>query len=111
MADCVFCKIVAGEIKTNFEYEGENVVVFPDISPKAPTHLLIVPKKHVPHFVRMAKEDESLWQEMHEVAKELIAKHDLTNKGYRLVTNGGTAALVPHLHMHLLGGVTAHREV
>ena len=95
--DCIFCKIVKGEVPANFEYEGDKVVVFPDIHPQAPVHLLIVPKAHIPHF----------GDEMDDVAKELIKKHNLVERGYRLIMNGGASALVDHLHMHLLGEVAA----
>jgi len=103
--DCIFCKIVKGEVPANFEYEGDKVVVFPDIHPQAPVHLLIVPKAHIPHFVELS--DKQVWDEMDDVAKELIKKHNLVERGYRLIMNGGASALVDHLHMHLLGEVAA----
>jgi histidine triad (HIT) family protein len=108
---CVFCQIVNGEIPATFEHKGESVVAFIDIQPKAPTHILIVPKKHIEHFAAIEPEDTPVLAEMLKISQDLIARHDLVSKGYRIVMNGGPAALVPHLHMHLLGGIEAHREV
>lgn len=109
--DCVFCKIVEGKVPATFEHQGEKVVAFMNIEPKAPYHSLIIPKKHIGHFASMAPDDSIVVGEMLKVAQDLIARHDLVNKGYRIVTNGGPAAAVPHFHLHLLGGVEAHREV
>lgn len=104
--DCIFCKIVTGEIPAKKEYEDEEILVFHDIKPKAPFHVLIIPKEHITDF--MAAEME-IWKKMAQVAQSVIKKKNL--KGYRLVNNGGEAALVQHLHMHLLGDVSADREV
>lgn len=111
MEECVFCKIVNQEIPATFEHKGEEVIAFLDVSPKAPTHILIIPKKHIEHFASMAPEDFGVVGEMLKVAQDLIARHDLVSKGYRIVTNGGPAAQVSHFHMHLLGGIEAHREM
>lgn len=109
MTDCIFCKIIKKEIPADFEYEGKSVIVFASIEPKAPVHLLIVPKAHVPHFAELS--DKKIWDEMDDVAKQLIEKHNLTERGYRLTMNGGPAAQVKHLHMHLLGEVTADAQL
>lgn len=111
LQDCIFCKIVQGRVPANFEYKGENVVVFTDIKPAAPIHLLIVPKKHIAEFATIGNEDKSMWDEMIRIAHKLIEKHGLRKRGYRLVMNGGPAALVPHLHMHLLGELGAKPPV
>lgn len=105
MKDCIFCKIAGGEIPAEFEHKGENVVVFADINPQAPIHLLIVPKKHIQQFAAVGPDEKNVWDEMVGVARELIGKHNLVEKGYRIVLNGGPAAQVDHLHMHLLGEV------
>ncbi|MFZ5366211.1 MAG: HIT domain-containing protein [Patescibacteria group bacterium] len=111
MDDCVFCKIINGEIPTKFEYQDENIVVFPDINPQAEIHLLIVSKKHILEFATIGPEDKIVWDEMINQASLLIKKYGLENRGYRLVLNGGGAALVNHLHLHLLGGITVQRKV
>lgn len=111
MEECIFCKIINGEIPTKFEYQSENLVVFPDINPQAEIHLLIVSKKHISEFITLDSADKIIWDEMVKQAAELIKKFDLENKGYRLCLNGGGAALINHLHLHLLGGITAERKV
>jgi len=107
MSDCIFCKIIKGEIPTEFLYQDEEVVAFRDIKPSAPVHILIVPKKHIEDFI-ISK--EFIYNKMLKVAKKLIKKYNLDKIGYRLVVNGGGAALVPHLHIHLLGRITIDRE-
>lgn len=111
MTGCIFCQIVKGEIPTKFEYNLGEVVAFPDINPRAPLHFLIVPKKHILEFAILQEEEKAIWEKMIKVAGDLIEKHGLKTKGYRLVVNGGGAALINHLHLHLLGGITAAREV
>lgn len=106
--DCVFCKIVGGEIPSKKEYEDEEILVFHDIHPKAPVHLLIIPKQHIDEF---ANADFEVWKKMSQVAKDLIKKLDLQPNGYRLLNNGGSAALIHHLHLHLLGNVSHEREI
>lgn len=106
--DCVFCKIVRGEIPSKKEYEDKEIIVFHDIHPKAPIHLLIIPKQHIDEF---ANADLELWKKMGEVARDLIEKLNLQLKGYRLVNNGSKAALIHHLHLHLLGDVGHERDI
>ena len=91
------------------EYEDEEILVFDNIKPEAPIHFLIIPKVHIEKFADL--NDLSIWQRMSLVAKDLIKKHSLVEKGYRLVNNGGPAALVGHLHLHLLGGVVAEETI
>lgn len=106
--DCVFCKIVRGELSAKKEYEDEEILVFYDIHPKAPVHLLIIPKQHIDEF---ADVDLGIWQKMAKVAQDLIQKLGLQSKGYRLVNNGAGAALIDHLHLHLLGDITHERDL
>lgn len=106
--DCVFCKIVRGELPSKKEYEDEEILVFHDIHPKAPTHLLIVPKEHINEF---ADADLKVWQKMSKVAQNLIKKLGLQSKGYRLVNNGAGAALIDHFHLHLMGDIPHTREI
>jgi histidine triad (HIT) family protein len=105
MEDCIFCKIAKKEVSSRIVLESDNIIVFPDISPKAEFHLLIIPKKHIEHFAAIEEEDVPVWNEMVDAAKKLIFENGLVEKGYRLVVNGGPAAHIKHLHLHLLGGV------
>ena len=104
--DCIFCKIVAGEIPADTIYQDERVIAFRDINPVAPTHLLIIPKKHIPSLTHLSEADSSLIGDMVNAANQLAKREGIAESGYRLVINCGEQGgqLVPHLHMHLLGG-------
>jgi histidine triad (HIT) family protein len=104
--DCVFCKIVAGEIPSDILYQDEEVIAFRDINPIAPTHLLIVSKKHIPSLLHLTDAEMPLIGHMVKIANQLATEHGVAESGYRLVINCGKEGgqLVPHLHMHLLGG-------
>lgn len=103
MEDCIFCKIVNGDFNTEFVYENEYVVVFKDINPKAPVHLLVVPKVHVASLNEL--EDKNLMSELLLAVKETTKKIGL--KSYKTLINTGKDAgqEVFHLHVHILGGV------
>jgi histidine triad (HIT) family protein len=104
--DCVFCKIAAGEIPSELLYQDEEVIAFRDINPAAPTHLLVVSRKHIPSLLQLTEADIPLIGHMTKVANQLAREHGIAESGYRLVINCGEhgGQLVPHLHMHLLGG-------
>ena len=104
--DCIFCKIIAGEIPTEILYKDEEIIAFRDIKPLAPVHLLIVPRKHVPSLNEMKEGDAALVGRMVAVASKLAQDEGIAEKGYRLAINCGKEGgqLVPHIHMHLLGG-------
>jgi histidine triad (HIT) family protein len=104
--DCIFCKIVSGEIPSKIVYRDADVVVFPDIAPAAPVHLLVIPVKHITSLASMTTADVPLVGKMVAVANKVAKEQDLDAKGYRLIINCGAAAgqVVPHLHIHLLGG-------
>ena len=106
MADCVFCKIIAGAIPTEFLYKDEEVVAFRDIHPLAPVHILIVPKKHIASLTDLQPQHRELMGKLVEVANGLARSQEIAEKGYRLVINCGPdgGQVVPHLHLHLLGG-------
>jgi histidine triad (HIT) family protein len=106
MEDCVFCKIIAGEIPTDILYRDDNVIAFRDIHPMAPTHLLIIPIKHIPSLTELSDSELPLMGDMVKIANQLAEKEGIAKSGYRLVINCGKQGgqLVPHLHMHLLGG-------
>jgi len=104
--DCIFCKIIAGEIPSDIVYQDEEVIAFRDINPLAPIHLLIIPKKHIPSLASISEAESPLIGHMVNIANQLAEKEGIAEKGYRLVINCGEQGrqLVPHLHMHLLGG-------
>ena len=104
--DCVFCKIVAGEIPSELLYQDEELIAFRDINPAAPTHLLVISRKHIPSLLQLTEADIPLIGQMTRVANQLAREHSIAESGYRLVINCGADAgqAVPHLHMHLLGG-------
>ena len=106
MTDCIFCKIIAGDIPSTSVYKDDQVTAFRDINPAAPTHILIVPNKHIDSVNLIIVDDEPLIGKLYSVAKELAAKEGISESGYRLVVNTGAGAgqTVFHLHMHLLGG-------
>lgn len=106
MKDCLFCGIVKREIRGDIVYEGESVVAFKDINPKAPVHLLIVPRKHIPTLLDMDNGDKILMGEVYETAAQLAKEHGVDRDGFRVVVNCGAGAgqSVFHLHFHLLGG-------
>jgi len=106
MTDCVFCKIVAGEIPSEIVYQDEEIVAFRDINPLAPTHVLLIPRAHIPSLVHLTDAETPLIGRMVKVASELAEKEGVAESGYRLVINSGEQGgqIVPHIHMHLLGG-------
>ena len=105
--DCLFCKIVAGEIPSTKVYEDEQVYAFRDINPMAPVHVLIIPKKHVESVLAFTKEDKDLASHiLVDVIPQLARELGVDEKGFRVVTNTGDEGgqSVKHLHFHLLGG-------
>lgn len=106
MTDCIFCKIIAGEIPSSQVYRDEQATAFRDINPAAPTHILIVPNKHLDSVNQMEAADEPLIGHLFSIARNLAAEAGLTESGYRLIVNTGAGAgqTVFHLHLHLLGG-------
>lgn len=106
MEDCVFCKIVAGELPSDTLYHDEEVMAFRDIHPMAPTHVLIIPKRHVPSLAHLTDDEATLIGRMARVANHLAREEGVAERGYRLVVSSGREGgqVVPHLHMHLLGG-------
>ncbi len=103
--DCIFCKIVNGEIPSNKVYEDDKVLAFHDLDPKAPIHILIIPKQHIKSVAELDESNSAVVAHIFEVASKLAKEFKLDN-GFRVVTNIGQSAgqTVPHLHFHLLGG-------
>ena len=106
MTDCLFCKISSGKIPAHIVFENDDVIAFHDIHPAAPTHLLVVPKKHIATIDECEKQDEALLGQMIWVAKTLATQNNLSDPGYRLVfnVNSGGGQQVYHIHLHVLGG-------
>jgi histidine triad (HIT) family protein len=104
-SDCIFCRIINREIPAGILYEDDDVLVFPDINPAAPVHLLVITRKHIPSLADMDEADAALVGAMVKVAKR-VARDQGLESGYRVTINSGPdgGQLVPHLHMHLLGG-------
>lgn len=104
--DCLFCKIASGQTPTEFMFEDDQLVVFKDINPAAPVHLLFVPKKHIRSINDITEDDLPIIGKMHWVAREMAREHGVSSSGYRLFTNveKGGGQLIFHLHMHLIGG-------
>ena len=102
---CLFCKIAAGEIPSTKVYEDEAVLAFRDINPQAPTHILVIPKEHIPSVAGITAENSQVVAHIFEVIPQIAEKEGLVN-GYRVVSNCGPDAgqTVPHLHFHILGG-------
>jgi histidine triad (HIT) family protein len=111
MSDCIFCKIIAGEIPSTQVYDDERVMAFRDINPVAPTHILIIPKQHIPSVNDLAPKDEAMMGYLFSVAQKIAAQEGLAESGYRLTINTGpdSGQVVYHLHLHLLGGRKLHR--
>ena len=104
--DCIFCQIVASKVPSVIVYQGEEVLAFRDIHPQAPTHLIIIPKRHIPSLACLSKEESSLIGQVINIANQLAKREGISESGYRLAINCGKQGgqLVPHLHLHLLGG-------
>lgn len=103
--DCLFCKIVAGEIPSTKVYEDEQIFAFRDINPQAPTHILVIPKEHISSVDAITPENSAIVAHIFEIIPKLAAEEGL-DKGYRVVSNIGEQGqqTVPHLHFHILGG-------
>jgi histidine triad (HIT) family protein len=104
--DCIFCKIIAGEIPAKILYQDEQVIAFPDVNPKAPEHVLIIPRRHIPTINDLTSEDTLLAGHLMQVAKQLAIQLGIAESGYRVLMNcnAGGGQAVFHIHLHLLGG-------
>lgn len=107
-SDCLFCGIVAGEVPANLVAEGDEWVAFRDIDPRAPTHVLVVPRRHLATLDDLGEQDGPLIGDMVRAAAEIARAEGLVEAGYRVVFNCGAGAgqSVYHIHLHLLGGRT-----
>ncbi|HEX7046538.1 MAG TPA: histidine triad nucleotide-binding protein [Gammaproteobacteria bacterium] len=106
MNDCLFCKMIRGEIKPEAVLETDSVLAFRDINPQAPTHVLVVPKEHISTINDLDEKHEALVGKLYLAAKEIAAKEGIAESGYRTVMNcqEGAGQSVFHIHLHVLGG-------
>lgn len=106
MADCIFCKIIAGEIPATVVYEDDDCVAFRDIAPQAPVHVLVIPRAHIAGIADLSPRQETLAGHLLWVATEVARQEGLADSGYRLVINQGAdgGQAVDHVHVHVLGG-------
>ena len=107
-SDCLFCKIIAGDIPADVIYESDSAIAFRDLNPQAPTHVLIIPRQHVSTINDIGVEHHEILGSLFSAAKTIAADEGLADDGYRVVMNCNEAAgqTVFHLHLHLLGGRT-----
>lgn len=106
MTDCLFCKIRDGEIPGDLVFENDDILAFRDVNPQAPTHVLIVPRKHINTINELGDEDADIMGKMFLAAQDIASDEGISEDGYRLVVNCNARAgqTVFHIHMHLLGG-------
>ena len=106
MENCIFCKIINGEIPADKVYENDSVIAFNDINPQAPTHILVIPKEHYSNIHSVPENKNNLLGELFRAVSHIVKEQKLTENGYRLVINSGKdgGQEVDHIHVHLLGG-------
>ena len=105
-ADCIFCKIAAGDIDADIVYQSEELVGFRDLNPQAPTHVLIIPRRHISTINDITESDAEVIGQLFVAAKEIAAQEGISEPGYRVTMNcnAGAGQSVFHVHLHLLGG-------
>ena len=113
MENCVFCKIIKGEIPSNKVYEDEEILAFKDINPAAPIHILVIPKKHIASLVDMKEGDEILISKIYTVINKIAQDIGIDKKGFRVIVNCGEdgGQEVAHLHFHLLAGKKIRKKI
>lgn len=106
MEDCIFCKIIKGEIPSEKVYEDEDILAFKDIHPATPIHVLIIPKKHITNLMEVSEEDSQLMGKIVVVMQKVAKQLGIDEKGFRIISNCGpdSGQEVMHLHFHLLAG-------
>jgi histidine triad (HIT) family protein len=105
-SDCLFCRIVAGEIPSTRVHEDDEVIAFRDIAPRAPTHILVIPRRHIASAADLVEADGPLLGRLFAVTAQVAREQGIADAGYRVVTNVGRwgGQTVDHLHLHLMGG-------
>lgn len=111
--NCIFCKIIKGEIPSSKVYEDEEILAFKDIKPAAPIHVLVIPKKHIKSLAEMEEEDEKIISKIYKVINKIAEKQSFKEKGYRVIVNCGKdgGQEVGHLHFHLLAGAQLGEKI
>lgn len=106
MDDCIFCKIINGEIPSNKVYEDDDVLAFKDINPQMPVHIIVIPKKHIKSIADLTMEDEALIGKVFTAINKIAKDLNISEDGFRVISNCGENAgqTVQHLHFHILGG-------
>ena len=106
MNECIFCKIIAGEIPGKFVYKDDLISAFHDVNPVAPIHILVIPNRHIASTNDITQQDEALIGHMFVTVKKIATEQGIAEKGYRLIINTGPDShqVVDHLHLHILGG-------
>ena len=110
MKDCLFCKVIAREVPSSIVYEDDRVLAFNDINPQAPTHVLVVPKRHIASLNDLTPEDDQIIGEIVRRAAAIAGEKGIAISGFRTVfnTNRGAGQTVFHIHLHLIGGRSLH---
>ena len=113
MDDCLFCKIIKGEIPSDKVYEDEEILAFKDINPVAPVHILVIPKKHIDSIAKIEKKDEALIGKIYTVINKIAEQQGVKENGFRVVTNCGKDGVqeVMHLHFHLIAGTKLGQKI
>ena len=106
MSNCLFCKIISGEIPAEKLYEDDYTLAFNDIEPKAPVHILLIPKNHYENINSVDDSSIDIFSKLFAAAKIIVKEQNLDDSGYRIVINSGKdgGQMVPHIHLHILGG-------
>ncbi len=106
MADCLFCRIIQKQIPATVVEESENTLAFRDINPRAPVHVLVIPKQHIPSLLELKPEHAALLSEIHQTIQKVARKEKVDGTGFRMVVNNGkdSGQAVSHIHYHVLGG-------
>jgi len=106
MDNCIFCKIIKGEIPSQKLYEDDEILSFRDVNPAAPIHILVIPKKHISMLTELKEEDETIIGRIYTVINKIAKQENFDEKGYRVIVNCGEdgGQEVKHIHFHLLGG-------
>lgn len=113
MEDCIFCKIVKGEIPSTKVYEDENILAFKDLNPQMPVHILVIPKKHIESVIEIKNEDENLIGKIFTAINKIAQNMNIHKSGFRIISNCGEHAgqTVKHLHFHILGGKQMNEKI
>jgi histidine triad (HIT) family protein len=113
MADCIFCRIIEGQIPSKKVYEDDDILAFEDIHPAAPVHVLVVPKKHIESLEALNSDNVEIVSKVHLAIREVAKTKEINEGGYRVIVNCGEngGQTVPHLHYHVLGGTVFTEKI